>query len=130
MLVASARCASTEGESPGANPMGTPAGHPGFLAVVQAGARFNFAADAGPQTRILTTSTRGAFLQPGAGPANLRERAQRLPCIDTGYGGIAMRTTHFMLAASIVTLLSLIYVGLTLAADLANAWLDPRIRVA
>ena len=28
-----------------------------------------------------------------------------------------------------MTLLSLIYVGLTLAADLANAWLDPRIRV-
>ena len=27
-----------------------------------------------------------------------------------------------------MTLLSLIYVGLTLAADLANAWLDPRIR--
>ena len=26
-------------------------------------------------------------------------------------------------------LLSFVYVGLTLAADLANAWLDPRIRV-
>ncbi len=30
---------------------------------------------------------------------------------------------------AIVALLSFIYVGLTLAADLANAWLDPRIRV-
>jgi peptide/nickel transport system permease protein len=30
---------------------------------------------------------------------------------------------------AIVTLLSFIYVGLTLAADLLNAWLDPRIRV-
>jgi ABC-type dipeptide/oligopeptide/nickel transport system permease component len=30
---------------------------------------------------------------------------------------------------TVVTLLSFIYVGLTLAADLVNAWLDPRIRV-
>ncbi|HWN52288.1 MAG TPA: ABC transporter permease [Xanthobacteraceae bacterium] len=30
---------------------------------------------------------------------------------------------------AVVTLLSLIYVGLTLAADLVNAWLDPRIRI-
>jgi peptide/nickel transport system permease protein len=30
---------------------------------------------------------------------------------------------------SIVALLSFVYVGLTLLADLANAWLDPRIRV-
>ncbi|HEX2215896.1 MAG TPA: ABC transporter permease [Xanthobacteraceae bacterium] len=30
---------------------------------------------------------------------------------------------------AIVALLSFIYVGLTLAADLANAWLDPRIRI-
>jgi ABC-type dipeptide/oligopeptide/nickel transport system permease component len=30
---------------------------------------------------------------------------------------------------TVVTLLSFIYVGLTLAADLTNAWLDPRIRV-
>lgn len=30
---------------------------------------------------------------------------------------------------AVVTLLSFIYVGLTLAADLVNAWLDPRIRV-
>jgi len=30
---------------------------------------------------------------------------------------------------AIVTLLSFIYVGLTLAADLVNAWLDPRIRM-
>jgi ABC-type dipeptide/oligopeptide/nickel transport system permease component len=30
----------------------------------------------------------------------------------------------------IVLLLSVIYVVLTLAADVANAWLDPRIRVA
>jgi peptide/nickel transport system permease protein len=31
---------------------------------------------------------------------------------------------------NIVLLLSVIYVVLTLAADVANAWLDPRIRVA
>ena len=30
---------------------------------------------------------------------------------------------------AIVALLSFIYVGLTLTADLANAWLDPRIRI-
>jgi peptide/nickel transport system permease protein len=30
---------------------------------------------------------------------------------------------------AIVTMLSLIYVALTLAADLINGWLDPRIRV-
>ncbi len=30
---------------------------------------------------------------------------------------------------AIVTLLSFVYVGLTLAADLVNAWLDPRMRV-
>ena len=30
---------------------------------------------------------------------------------------------------TVVTLLSFVYVGLTLAADLVNAWLDPRIRV-
>jgi len=30
----------------------------------------------------------------------------------------------------VVLLLSLVYVGLTLMADIANAWLDPRIRVA
>ncbi len=30
----------------------------------------------------------------------------------------------------IVLLLSVIYVGLTLAADIANAWLDPRIRIS
>ena len=30
---------------------------------------------------------------------------------------------------AVVTLLSFIYVGLTLAADLANVWLDPRIRI-
>jgi peptide/nickel transport system permease protein len=30
----------------------------------------------------------------------------------------------------VVLLLSVIYVLLTLAADVANAWLDPRIRVA
>jgi peptide/nickel transport system permease protein len=30
----------------------------------------------------------------------------------------------------VVLLLSVIYVLLTLAADVANAWLDPRIRVS
>jgi ABC-type dipeptide/oligopeptide/nickel transport system permease component len=30
---------------------------------------------------------------------------------------------------AVVTLLSFVYVGLTLAADLVNAWLDPRIRI-
>ena len=31
---------------------------------------------------------------------------------------------------AIVALLSFVYIALTLGADLANAWLDPRIRVA
>jgi peptide/nickel transport system permease protein len=33
------------------------------------------------------------------------------------------------LTQAIVALLSFVYVGLTLFADLANAWLDPRIRI-
>ena len=36
----------------------------------------------------------------------------------------------FTVMQNIVLLLSVIYVVLTLAADVANAWLDPRIRVA
>jgi peptide/nickel transport system permease protein len=36
----------------------------------------------------------------------------------------------FPVMQSIVLLLSVIYVVLTLASDIANAWLDPRIRVA
>jgi hypothetical protein len=78
MLAATAHCASTDGESPGASPLGTLAAHSGFSAAVQAGPRFDFAANAGARTRILTTSTRGAFLQPATGPANHPERAQRL----------------------------------------------------
>ena len=49
-----------------------------------------------------------------------------------GLGYLAYQSiTHkdLPVTQAIVTLLSLIYVGLTLAADLANAWLDPRIRV-
>jgi peptide/nickel transport system permease protein len=49
-----------------------------------------------------------------------------------GLGYLAYQSiTHMDLPVTqaIVTLLALIYVGLTLAADLANAWLDPRIRV-
>ena len=49
-----------------------------------------------------------------------------------GLGYLAYRsitTLDLPLTQAIVTLLSLIYVGLTLAADLVNAWLDPRIRV-
>jgi ABC-type dipeptide/oligopeptide/nickel transport system permease component len=49
-----------------------------------------------------------------------------------GLGYLAFQSiTHkdLPVTQAIVTLLSLIYVGLTLAADLANAWLDPRIRV-
>ena len=50
-----------------------------------------------------------------------------------GLGYLAYRSiSHIDLPVTqaIVTLLSFIYVGLTLAADLINAWLDPRIRVA
>jgi ABC-type dipeptide/oligopeptide/nickel transport system permease component len=49
-----------------------------------------------------------------------------------GLGYLAYQSiTHLDLPVTqaIVTLLSFIYVGLTLGADLANAWLDPRIRV-
>jgi peptide/nickel transport system permease protein len=48
-----------------------------------------------------------------------------------GLGYLAYRSiTHLDLPVTqaIVTLLSFTYVGLTLAADLVNAWLDPRIR--
>ena len=49
-----------------------------------------------------------------------------------GLGYLAYQSiTHkdLPVTQAIVTLLSFIYVGLTLAADLVNAWLDPRIRV-
>jgi ABC-type dipeptide/oligopeptide/nickel transport system permease component len=49
-----------------------------------------------------------------------------------GLGYLAYQSiTHMDLPVTqaIVTLLALVYVGLTLAADLVNAWLDPRIRV-
>ncbi len=49
-----------------------------------------------------------------------------------GLGYLAYQSITHMdipVTQSIVTLLAIIYVGLTLAADLANAWLDPRIRV-
>jgi peptide/nickel transport system permease protein len=36
----------------------------------------------------------------------------------------------FPVTQVIVLLLSVIYILLTLASDIANAWLDPRIRVA
>jgi ABC-type dipeptide/oligopeptide/nickel transport system permease component len=49
-----------------------------------------------------------------------------------GLGYLAYQSiTHLDLPVTqaVVTLLSFIYVGLTLAADLVNAWLDPRIRI-
>ena len=49
-----------------------------------------------------------------------------------GAGYLAFQSiTHkdIPVTQALVALLSFIYVGLTLAADLANAWLDPRIRV-
>jgi peptide/nickel transport system permease protein len=49
-----------------------------------------------------------------------------------GLGYLAYQSiTHMDLPVTqaIVSLLAFIYVGLTLAADLVNAWLDPRIRV-
>jgi peptide/nickel transport system permease protein len=36
----------------------------------------------------------------------------------------------FPTTQAVVLLLSVVYIGLTLAADLVNAWLDPRLRVA
>jgi peptide/nickel transport system permease protein len=50
-----------------------------------------------------------------------------------GLGYLAFQSiTHkdLPVTQAIVALLSFVYVGLTLAADLVNAWLDPRIRVA
>lgn len=50
-----------------------------------------------------------------------------------GLGYLAYQSITFKdypVMQSIVLLLSIIYVLLTLAADLANAWLDPRIRVS
>jgi peptide/nickel transport system permease protein len=49
-----------------------------------------------------------------------------------GLGYLAYQSITFKdfpVMQAIVLLLSVIYVGLTLAADVANAWLDPRIRV-
>jgi peptide/nickel transport system permease protein len=50
-----------------------------------------------------------------------------------GLGYLAYQSiTHqdFPVTQAVVLLLSILYVALTLAADIANAWLDPRIRVA
>jgi ABC-type dipeptide/oligopeptide/nickel transport system permease component len=50
-----------------------------------------------------------------------------------GLGYLAFQSItfkDFTVMQNIVLLLSVIYVVLTLAADVANAWLDPRIRVA
>jgi len=50
-----------------------------------------------------------------------------------GLGYLAYQSiTHkdFPVTQVIVLLLSVIYILLTLASDIANAWLDPRIRVA
>jgi peptide/nickel transport system permease protein len=49
-----------------------------------------------------------------------------------GLGYLAYRSIANLdlpVTQAIVTLLSLAYVGLTLAADLINGWLDPRIRM-
>ena len=49
-----------------------------------------------------------------------------------GLGFLAYQSiTHkdLPVTQAIVAILSFVYIGLTLAADLANAWLDPRIRV-
>lgn len=49
-----------------------------------------------------------------------------------GLGYLAYRSISHLdlpVTQAIVMLLSFVYVGLTLAADLVNAWLDPRIRV-
>ena len=49
-----------------------------------------------------------------------------------GLGYLAFQSisqSDFPVTQAIVTLLSFVYVGLTLGADLVNAWLDPRIRV-
>ena len=42
----------------------------------------------------------------------------------------SINTKDFPVMQNIVLLLSVIYVVLTLASDIANAWLDPRIRIA
>lgn len=50
-----------------------------------------------------------------------------------GLGYLAYQSITFKdfpVMQNIVLLLSVIYVVLTLASDIANAWLDPRIRVA
>ena len=49
-----------------------------------------------------------------------------------GLGYLAFQSisySDFPVTQAIVTMLSFVYVALTLAADLVNAWLDPRIRV-
>ena len=49
-----------------------------------------------------------------------------------GLGYLAYRSISNLdlpVTQAIVTLLSFIYVGLTLAGDIINAWIDPRIRV-
>ncbi len=49
-----------------------------------------------------------------------------------GLGYLAFQSisySDFPVTQAIVTLLSFVYVGLTLLADLVNAWLDPRIRM-
>jgi peptide/nickel transport system permease protein len=50
-----------------------------------------------------------------------------------GMGFLAWQSitrSDFPTVQAIILILALIYVALTLIADLVNAWLDPRIRVA
>jgi peptide/nickel transport system permease protein len=42
----------------------------------------------------------------------------------------AIARKDFPVVQAIVLMLAVIYIGLTFAADILNAWLDPRIRVA
>ena len=108
MLVASARIPQLRVKA-WRQPHGYPGGHPGFIAKVQAGGRFDFAAYAGLKTRILTTSTRGASYSQRRDRPITGNASQHLTCrrIREQRGGVRCAVHHFLLAASIVTLLSL-----------------------
>ena len=69
-----------------------------------------------------TSAERDVSLQSGAAVlAGLRE---------AGIDAHGVDTRDFPVTQAVVMLLSVFYVLLTLAADIANAWLDPRMRVA
>ena len=84
------------------------------------------------QVNIEKSLVAGASLQVEGLTVSFGSGNHRVLALD-GLGYLAYQSItykDFPVMQTIVLLLSVIYVVLTLASDIANAWLDPRIRVA